>query len=213
MNRTDVINALIVKNNYKSYLEIGLDNPNNNYNNIKCDLKECVDPFIIDHHKNGFDVNVTEEFLKSIETILTYRMTSDDFFEQNNKTYDIVFIDGMHTKEQVSKDIINSLKVLNTGGKIVVHDCLPAFEEAQIVPRIQAHWNGDVWKTIPELKKQNIKYNTVNTDEGICIIDFMENKQDLKYVESWEFEWKDFEKNKSELMNVVSEDDFRNIYL
>ena len=213
MNRTDIINRLIEKNNYKTYLEIGLDNPNNNYNNINCDLKECVDPYIAEHHENNFDVCLTEDFLKSIENILTYRMTSDNFFAQNHKKYDIIFIDGMHTKEQVSKDIINSLRILNKNGKIVVHDCLPNSENAQIVPRIQTHWNGDVWRTIPELKKQDIKYNTVDTDEGICIIEYVENIESLNYVNAWEFDWKDFEKNRQELMNVISEDEFVKKYL
>ena len=45
MNRTEIINRLIEKSNYKNYLEIGLDNPDNNYNHIVCENKECVDPF------------------------------------------------------------------------------------------------------------------------------------------------------------------------
>ena len=213
MNRSDLINELIRKNNYKSYLEIGLDNPNNNYNKIKCELKECIDPFLEEHHKNGFDAKLTNEFLKSVESILTYKMTSDEFFVQNNKKYDIIFIDGLHTKEQVAKDIINSLKVLNPGGKIIVHDCLPNNERAQSVPRVQAYWNGDVWRTIPELKKQNIKYFTVDCDQGLCVIDYIRVKKNLKEINSWEFTWADFEKNKKELMNVISEDEFRKIYL
>lgn len=211
MNRTEIINLLIEKNNYKSYLEIGLDNPNGNYNHIRCECKECVDPFFEKDHINGFDIDISY-FENIINNVLTYRMTSDEFFLKNDKKYDIIFIDGLHTKEQVGKDIINSLKVLNKGGKIVCHDCLPTDYNSQKVPREQAYWFGDVWKTIPELSKQNIKFNTVDCDCGCCIIDFFENYKDLQYISEWEKVWEDFKNDKS-FMNVISSDDFRKLYI
>ena len=73
-------------------------------------------------------------------------MTSDDFFKDNKEKFDTIFIDGLHIDEQVQKDIENSLNALNEGGTIVMHDCKPLSEEAQIFPRIQIAWNGDVWK-------------------------------------------------------------------
>ena len=95
MNRTEIINRLIEKNNYKNYLEIGLDNPDNNYNHIVCDDNECVDPFFEYDHNNGFDVNISN-FEDIIKNTLTYRMSSDEFFQKNHKKYDIIFIDGLH---------------------------------------------------------------------------------------------------------------------
>jgi hypothetical protein len=211
MNRTEIINHLIEKNNYKNYLEIGLDNPDNNYNHIVCEDKECVDPFFECDHINGFDVNISD-FEDIIKNTLTYRMTSDEFFQKNHKKYDIIFIDGLHTKEQVGKDIINSLKILNAGGKIICHDCLPTDEISQKVPREQIYWMGDVWRTIPELSKQNIKFNTVDCDCGCCIIDFFENYNDLQYISNWDKTWKDFESNNS-FMNIISENDFIKLYI
>jgi hypothetical protein len=210
MNRTDIINSLIKKNNYKSYLEIGLDNPDNNYNCIQCENKECVDPFFEEDHI-CYDVDISC-FENIINNILTYRMTSDDFFSNNNKKYDIIFIDGLHTKEQVGRDIINGLKVLNNGGKIVCHDCLPTDENSQIVPRQQAYWFGDVWRTIPELSKQNIKFNTIDCDCGCCIIDYFENYKDLHYITQWDKVWENFESDNS-FMNIISTEDFIKNYL
>lgn len=213
MRRCDIINSLIKKNNYKSYLEIGLDDPNSNYNLINCDKKECVDPYFENDHLNGFDVQLTESFLENALKILTYRMTSDEFFSQNKNTYDIIFIDGLHTKEQVSKDIINSLKCLNENGKIVVHDCLPDSEIMQIVPRQTAGWTGDVWKAIPELKKQNINLHTINTDVGCCVIDYTPNHNQLQDITSFEYTWDDFTKHKNDLLNVISVNEFNDIYI
>ena len=38
-------------------------------------------------------------------------MTSDQFFLQNDKNYDLVFLDGLHTYEQTIKDIKRGLKI------------------------------------------------------------------------------------------------------
>ena len=69
----------------------------------------------------------------------THRMTSDSFFQQNKQTFDLIFIDGLHTGEQVVSgfiivfryrfiiiyvfcqvyiDVLNALEVLEKGGII-----------------------------------------------------------------------------------------------
>lgn len=212
MDRTDIINYLIEQNQYVNYLEIGLDNPNKNYTKIKIENKESVDPYISSDHSNGFDMPINSITQKLIEENLTYRMTSDDFFKQNKKEYDIIFIDGLHTKEQVAKDIINSLKILKPNGKIVVHDCLPTQELHQKVPRQTAYWNGDVWRTIPELKNLNITFHTVDCDEGCCVIDYIDNAFNLEYVENWCYNWADYVNNKKELLNTITPTEFKLIY-
>ena len=40
------------------------------------------------------------------------KITSDDFFKQNKKKYDCIFIDGLHTYKQVKNDILNSIKFM-----------------------------------------------------------------------------------------------------
>ena len=55
----------------------------------------------------------------------THRKTSDDFFIDNTKNFDVIFIDGLHTYEQCQRDCINSLKFLNPRGVILFHDFLP----------------------------------------------------------------------------------------
>lgn len=147
MNRFDIINHLIKKYDYKTYLEIGTED-GNCFTKISIDYKECVDPV---QKYNG----------------LTHRMTSDEFFKQNNKTFDIIFVDGLHTEEQCSVDIANSLKCLNENGTIVVHDCLPHCEEYT-----QLRWNGTVFKSIIDLRYNNPNLNiyVVDTDCGCGVI-------------------------------------------
>lgn len=63
MQRWDIINNFISERNYKSYLEIGIHNPNDNFNKISIERKIGVDP----------DANARA----------TYVMTSDEFFKHN----------------------------------------------------------------------------------------------------------------------------------
>ena len=154
--RQFIIQDIINKKNYKSYLEIGCFD-NELFNHIKCNKKVGVDPY-----SGG-----------------TIRKTSDKFFENNNENFDCIFIDGLHTYKQVRKDIYNSLKFLNHNGIILLHDCLPNNYFEQATPRSQYIWNGDVWKAIVECRTiKDIDTYTCYADFGIGVI---LNKKKSKY--------------------------------
>lgn len=108
------------------------------------------------------------------------RMTSDKFFSQNKKNFDVIFIDGLHHYEQCQKDVINSLKFLNLNGYIFIHDLLPLNWKMELVPRIQGHWNGDVWKVGYELSLlKNLEFKIANIDSGIG---YLKKTSDIKYI-------------------------------
>ena len=44
MKRTDIINALIAKYGYKSYLEVGTQDPTSNFDLITAEHKVSIDP-------------------------------------------------------------------------------------------------------------------------------------------------------------------------
>ena len=79
-------------------------------------------------------------------------MTSDEFFEQNVNKFDFIFIDGLHTYEQVHVDIENSIKALNPGGWIAVHDLmLRNCSRSTCTKYFRVAWSGDVWKVAFEI--------------------------------------------------------------
>lgn len=147
--RTDVLNHLARKHNLQRYLEIGVQVPELNFDKIECEYKVGVDP--------------------DPKAKATFNCTSDWFFEQEAifARFDLIFIDGLHTAEQVRKDFENSLKILSPNGFIVLHDCNPEKEEHTTIPRPTptGHWNGDVYKFVSRLSL-NEQYCTVDVDCG-----------------------------------------------
>ena len=49
-------------------------------------------------------------------------MYSDDFFAQNEDTFDLIYVDGSHEPEDVYRDLNNSFDVCEIGGIIWVDD-------------------------------------------------------------------------------------------
>lgn len=183
-NRSEIIQDIIDLKNYKSYLEIGCDN-DQNFNKIKIYKKFGVDPI------SGGNI----------------RKTSDDFFFQNKDSFDCIFIDGLHEYDQVKKDIINSLKYLNDGGVIFVHDCLPRSYFEQAVPRSQHVWTGDVWKSIVEFRTyDNLDICVGKLDMGLGIILKRKNSNKLSIsVKDYKnLKYKEFFENYETYLNLIS---------
>ena len=49
----------------------------------------------------------------------------DQFFRKNKESFDLIFLDGLHTYEQTIKDINNGIQSIQDNGIILIHDCLP----------------------------------------------------------------------------------------
>ena len=183
--RWDLIQHIIDKYNFENYLEIGCDK-DQSFSKIRIKNKVGVDPI-----SGG-----------------TIRSTSDDFFFNNKTNFDIIFIDGLHHYDQVLTDIQNSIKILNKDGFILVHDCLPKSLAQQAVPRYRGYWNGDVWKSIVQLRtKNNLDIITCQIDYGISIIRKKPNQSVLDLDSDLNFKklkFKDYYYNHKTYMNIKS---------
>jgi len=189
-NRTHLIQKVIDQKKYKNYLEIGCDD-DANYNSIQIENKTGVDPI-----KGG-----------------NIRKKSDEFFLDNNIYYDCIFIDGLHEYDQVKKDINNSLKFLNYGGIIFIHDCLPRSFFEQAVPRSQHLWTGDVWKAIVEVRT----YKDVDTcvcfiDMGLGIIIKRNNSNPIEFKNKnfKKLKFSDYFFNHKKYLNIIKYEDVMN---
>jgi len=195
MKRTDIINNFIQKFGYNSYLEIGTQNPNGNFNYINIKNKYSVEPF----PPAGLGAND-----------YSFVGTSDQYFDfiSPDTKFDIVFIDGLHQYDQVLIDIQNSLDHLSDNGTIICHDCLPTTKIMQERENPGGEWTGDTWKAIAELRVERIDLDikVVDTDYGCGII---RRGTNIPYITNENYKtYTFFNSNKQELMNVISKEQF-----
>ena len=120
-NRIAVVNLLLNKFKNPSYLEIGCAS-NSLFDSVPVEKKIGVDP------SSGGNV----------------RKTSDDFFKANDINFDVIFIDGLHTYEQVRRDIINSIKSLNDNFNVPIAAYNVSGEYAMVKAAAAKGWiDGD----------------------------------------------------------------------
>ena len=148
INRIAVVNLAAAKFATCAYLEIGCDR-DEVFNSVPVDNKVGVDP-----NRGG-----------------TLRTTSDAFFQTNTERFDVIYIDGLHTYEQVHKDVANAMRCLNAGGWVILHDLLPHNWIEAHVPRIaMGSWTGDVWKVAFELiETPGVEFKIVKVDNGVGV--------------------------------------------
>jgi len=151
-SRTDIINFLIRKHQYQSYLEIGLGN-GKNFHEIDVPWKVGVDP---------------NSMACASERYLVLPRKSDRFLSNNKARFDIVFVDGDHSYETALYDIQEALKVVSVGGRIIVHDCLPnRVEETERTDGFGYY--GGVWRAFLQIRPWWYSY-VINTDCGVGVI-------------------------------------------
>ena len=169
-NRIALVNLLVSKKQDPSYLEIGC-HANDLFDSVPCRHKTGVDPMM-----GG-----------------TVRATSDEFFAKNTDLFDVIFIDGLHTYEQVRKDAINSIRFLKPGGYVALHDMLPGSWLEHHVPRLNDAWTGDVWKAAFELAQSSgIDFKIVKIDYGVGVFRLSGGKPSLAAMTE-ELKEKEFE--------------------
>lgn len=194
MNRTDVINALIKKNGYKKYLEIGVE-AGHNHKSIEVDFKHGVDPNVATYDAQ-------------------FHLKSDEFFDviKSELKYDIIFIDGMHKEEQVLRDFDNALKHLTKRGTIILHDASPPSEEfADPTPRA-INWCGTVYKAIYKLRRRpTLTVHTVDCDFGCAIVQPIPANYTMKIKEFSSFA--EFDKNRQTYIGLITEEEFTSMYI
>jgi predicted O-methyltransferase YrrM len=119
--------------------------------------------------KNVVGVDTEDKFqLKERFGDRFFQGTTDEFFAQNRRTYDVIFIDADHSFASVKKDFVNSLKILNPMGIILIHDTNPMSEYLK-----EPGYCGDSWKmhrylgeTWPDLDKINLDI----TEAGLMMV-------------------------------------------
>jgi hypothetical protein len=231
MMRWDIINYLIKKNDYKSFLEIGYYK-GWSFDRIECTDKTAVDPnpskterqTLLGYGASDREWCIDEAGVPELNYDYTVvKLTSDDFFSRLEAEklkwslirdkWDLIFIDGDHHSEQVDKDIQNSLKHLSLGGTIIMHDCSPSNYEMTTTGTSNGEWTGDVYKSFIKFKNMTkCQAYVVDTDFGVGIIKpFTPAREDrfiLCCLKDEDINWDSFFKNRRKYLSLLSVNEF-----
>ena len=206
--RTEVINFLLsLSAADTSYLEIGVADPNRNFNLIESKVKYGVDPGV---NRPPMPVD--------------FRMTSDEFFLKlsngdllpKGTLFDVIFIDGLHLALQVDKDIRNAWKHLKDDGFIVLHDCNPPTEWHARESFRYRHtpafwfWNGTTWKAFLKWRfEPSVRSCCIDTDWGVGVLSKRHAIGSSIEEANPFFEFHLLEEDRRRLLNLVDFDTFK----
>jgi predicted O-methyltransferase YrrM len=114
------LKEMVLATGTKSYLELGIGNKGKSFASMASIVEKAV----------GVDALDRSSVVKNGTFIM---MSTDEFFKKNQDMFDFIFIDADHAFDQASKDLCNSMKILNKYGTIVLHDTDP--ESADLLIR------------------------------------------------------------------------------
>jgi len=145
------LNRLAAALDAQTYLEIGV-HTGGTFARVQVVERTAVDPvfpFPVADHED--DVTIFAE------------MTSDEFFSglPTGKTYDLIFIDGLHTFEQAYRDLCNAIVHSHPATPILMDDTVPSDVYSSLRDPEQAFafraaagpdggvaWHGDTFKVV-----------------------------------------------------------------
>jgi len=200
--KCDVINYLIKKYNYKSYLEISTTTTGFIYDQITNINK---DVFLYKPPDNN-DIVIRND----IEGI-------KDLKDIKNKKYDIIFVDPYHTFIQSKKDIELAYSLLNNNGIIIIHDCYPKHIDLVNPEFTFGPWCGETYKALIDFNINNSMVQTfvIDCDFG-CGLIIKNKKRNIPYVlpdnmllDNIDFDY--FINNTEKLIDILSVSDFLEI--
>lgn len=144
------VNAVASRLGGRRYLEIGV-HTGATFRTVEMEDRTGVDPSF------AFDTGEHQN-----ETTRLLEQTSDAFFAQEpaSSQFDVVFIDGLHTFEQVVRDFSNTVLHTHRRSAILLDDTVPndvysaltdmaatmRFREAAGI--VDGSWHGDVFKAL-----------------------------------------------------------------
>jgi hypothetical protein len=183
VNRIKAVQRALATRVKPVYMEIGVSR-GYAFRRIIADEKIAVDP--------AFKLSARTRRLADAKARAThyFETTSDAFFANEQalleqRGIDVALIDGLHTYEQVVRDVENTVRFLRDDGVIFLHDCNPALEvigrpaasyadflSRQAGPLVIGVWSGDVWKAIVYLRstRPDLRVAVLKCDLGVGIV-------------------------------------------
>jgi hypothetical protein len=150
MHHREIIKVILKSYKNPIYLELGLFN-GDTWNEVSLLAPSAI----------GVDIVVRSNLIKASKQHKLFTGTTDQFFATlKDFRADVIFIDADHNYKSVKKDFENSLKILNEGGCILLHDTDPSVVEQEAQDRC-----GDSYRIVDDIEK-NPQINIVTIPHG-----------------------------------------------
>lgn len=194
--RWDIIQALVGVTGATRYLEVGVQG-GECFQRVLCPVRVGVDP--------------------DATSRATVHLPSDEYFARlgADERFGVVFVDGLHHREQVCRDVLNAYRHLEPGGAIVVHDCDPPTEQSGRREICGGIWCGDVWQGWLDARQQLASLGesapwtgTVATDLGCGLVLPWLPPQPVPTLPAAERTWARFQATRDEWLGLVSPEAF-----
>lgn len=196
MLRFEILNEIAARIGARRYLEIGVQD-GVAFRAVAVRTKVGVDP--------------------EPRSAATVHATSDEYFAAlpAGARFDLVFVDGLHTADQVAIDIHNAMRHLSKRGAIVVHDCNPPNEHwaTRTGSPLAPGWCGDVYRgwVRSRIAHPNWFHAVVDTDLG-CGVITRGGPHAVPVPAPREVEpstWREFEADRGGWLNTITVEQFR----
>jgi len=170
------IKECIRDNNYREILNIGTFNgwsiiqisqiPNIHIDTVDYAPADKDDRYLVSEEGSSYSAGGNRrkyenlvKYLKDrkIGNIDLYICGSDEFFKNNKKIYDFIFIDGDHSYEVAKRDLYNSLKCIKKDGLIYIHDTIhfKGLPEHRSCVRVYNEYEGKK-KRLRDIRKKTL---------------------------------------------------------
>ena len=161
--KVDIVHHLADRYAYRRYLEIATPTTGNYYASIDRDrfddcrrlMYRCPETFddglAIDYRCRDVDIG------NALAAIAAER-----------RRFDVMLVDPFHDYRDSARDLATAFALLEPGGALVVHDCLPP-REALAGPEFKrGAWCGVTYKAFIDfvLARRDLRYLTVDADYG-----------------------------------------------
>ena len=175
MKRSQVVQQLLSLYKFSNYLEIGV-NRGVTFREVVAKRKVAVDPEFL------FDVP------ESNKNDAYYEVTSDEYFGNTElkETFNVVYLDGLHTFEQTLRDFTNAIEVISNNGCILIDDIRPNSYHASLPSQKlgvllrtklglgdkDKSWMGDTYRLLFFIQTffQQYSYATVADNHGQLVV-------------------------------------------
>lgn len=176
-HKHELINHVIAKNNYKTYLELGIGAAKETWNQIQNVTKTGVDFSV-----HGPNIHTT---------------TTDAFFKYNTAKYDVIYIDADHEESSVMRDFENSLRFIEENGIIFMHDVGPEnFENTALTA------SGTAYLAWIKIRSEKYYARAFEFPNGDVIGMVFVNKIGIP-LKNVEYSWDFYNQNKKDVLNFM----------